>query len=95
MSTYSFESFTALEGAPATIRDASGQSCSATVVEVTKLHDSEDADAVQFSVVWRAPADANFGQGLCEVTAGGETLTLFLVPVGQEKDGLLLEAVFA
>ena len=96
MATYSIETFKAALNGQCKLRPDDDTSVSAELVEVTSLHESDDEAANQFSVVWKAPKEHRLDQNICKVELpDGATHDLFLVPVAEESDGLLYEAVFA
>jgi hypothetical protein len=71
------------------------------LVEVTQkgAFDSEPPQAAacqeRFSIVFRGPHDKLLQQGMYQMQHGQlGALTLFLVPVGQDHDGLYYEAIF-
>jgi hypothetical protein len=66
-------------------------------VELTELKEGGSSlQYEQFSLVFRAPADMPPEQRIYELEheATG-TFELFLVPIGQTEDGLLLEAIIS
>src|SRR5438132_13291350 len=71
------------------------------LVEVTQkgAFDSEQPQAAacqeRFSIVFRGPHDKLLQQGMYQMQHGQlGALTLFLVPVGQDHEGLYYEAIF-
>ncbi|MGR9107352.1 MAG: DUF6916 family protein [Gammaproteobacteria bacterium] len=96
MTTYSIETFQNALQSECTLHPADGPALRAELVEVTSLHESEDAASRQFSVVWRGPATPALGQALYAIELpSGERPELFLVPLGKDREGMLYEAVFA
>jgi len=69
-----------------------------TLIDITRMGAAPDQDSDRrqaFSIVLRGPADAHLPQQIYQVKHEQMgTLILFLVPIGQEKDGTLFEAVF-
>ena len=68
------------------------------LVEATKLGDRAAASSVRsepFSLIFKGPRDVQLAQQICPLKHStlGE-LSIFLVPVGCEEDGISYEAIF-
>ena len=78
------------------VLSASGATVNAQLLQVNDLcHGSECSGGEQFSVLWRASAEVCPAQGTFDVSHPkfGQQ-TLFLVALGRDAHGTLLEAVF-
>jgi hypothetical protein len=68
----------------------------AVVIELAELLEGVSTKSQeQFSLLFRGPLDAPFGQGMCNLehdTMG--SFVLFLVPIARSSDGMEYEAVF-
>ena len=65
-------------------------------LELTEAKDlGSTPDHEQFSVVFRGPLDPQLGQGIYRIEHDRlDAFDLFIVPVGQDRDGMYYEAIF-
>ncbi len=95
MATFSIETFQQALHKPCALHRPEGGPAACVLIEVTRLHESNDQASKQFSVIWRGPAAPILPQSIYAVEMpDGERYDLFRVPVGKDKEGILYEAVF-
>lgn len=86
------EEFTGLEGEAFELL-LGETSVSFTLDRVQALrHSGREAGA--FTLDWRGPAEPMLEQAIYTLRHGDETFEMFIVPLGQDKDGARYEAVF-
>jgi hypothetical protein len=90
-----YEAFKALQGRDIGIAGPSGE-LTARVDSVTRLGDSPgDSSRVPFSVVLKAPLEPLLEQRIYQLTVDGQTLELFMVPIGPEGAQMCYEIIFS
>jgi hypothetical protein len=67
----------------------------AELIDVSELGGDTPADREPFSIVLRGPADVHLPQRIYGVTHEKlGTLSLFLVPIGPDDEGMRFESIF-
>ena len=83
------------------IRRQGGEPLKAELIEVTQLGSEPAGEAPSagrrpFSIVFRGPREPIYPQQVYEVQHGKiGSLSMFLVPIGPDQEGMRYEAVFA